>query len=199
MASTLAGHAATPALIAMHHLAARDFEPARQALLEAAGEHYAVHAYRDAARALRTALEHWPPDEQDGTRLPVIDRLARCAEMCSEYVEAVSVLPEPADRDQPPGRPRPPARRPPRAGPGAHTRLARAQELRGQWESALAAREAAAIAYSAAGPPAEAVIDRLAMAAHLRSAASYSAALAALSAAEADAEASARADLLLRV
>jgi predicted ATPase len=47
-----------------------------------------------------------------------------------------------------------------------------------------AAREAAAKAYSAAGSPAEAVIDRLAMAAHLRSAASYSAALAALSAAK---------------
>ena len=191
MASTLAGHAAAPALIAMHHLAARDFEPARQALLAAAEEHYAVHAYRDAARALRTALEHWPPDGQDGTRLPVIDRLARCAEMCSEYAEAVTLLRELADGYQ--------RRGDLPALASTHRRLALAHELRGQWESALAEREAAAMAYSAAGSPAEAVIDRLAMAAHLRSAASYSAALAALSAAEADAEASGRADLLLRV
>jgi predicted ATPase len=97
MASTLAGDAAAPTLIAMHHLAARDFEPARQALFAAAEEHCAVHAYRDAARAPRTALEHWPPGEQDGTRLLVIDRLARCAEMCSEYAEAVTLLRELAD------------------------------------------------------------------------------------------------------
>jgi DNA-binding CsgD family transcriptional regulator len=191
MASTLEGQAAAPALIATHHLAARDFEPARQALLAAAEEHCAVHAYRDAARALRTALEHWPPDEQDGARLSVIDRLARCTEMCSEYAEAVTLLRELADGYQ--------RRGDLPALAGAHRRLALAHELRGQWESALTAREAAAKAYSAAGTPAEAVIDRLAMAAHLRSAASYSAALAALSAAEADAEASGRADLQLRV
>jgi DNA-binding CsgD family transcriptional regulator len=191
MASALAGHAAAPALIAVHHLAARDFEPARQALLAAADEHCAVHAYRDAARALHTALEHWPPGEQDGTRLRVIDRLARCAEMCSEYAEAVTLLRELADGYQ--------RRGDLQALAGTRRRLALAHELRGQWESALAAREAAAITYSAAGSPAEAVIDRLAAAAHLRSAASYSAALAALTAAEADAEESGRADLLLRV
>ena len=191
MASALAGHDAAPALIAMHHLAARDFGPARQALLAAAEEHCAVHAYRDAARALRTALEHWPPGERDGARLPVIDRLARCAEMCSEYAEAVTLLRELTDSYQ--------RRGDLPALASAHRRLALAHELRGQWESALAAREAAAKAYSAAGSPAAAVIDRLAMAAHLRSAASYSAALAALSAAEVDAQASGRADLPLRV
>jgi histidinol dehydrogenase len=97
LASTLADQDAAPALIAVHYLAARDFGPARQALLAAADEHYAVHAYRDAARALRTALEHWPSAEQDDSRLAIIDRLARCAEMCSEYAEAVMLLRELAD------------------------------------------------------------------------------------------------------
>ena len=55
------------------------------------------------------------------------------------------------------------------------------------------------MAFSAAGIPAEAAIDRLAMAAHLRSAASFSAALATLNAAAADAEAAGRTDLLLRI
>ena len=191
LASTLAGHDAVPALIAVHHLAARDFRLARRALLAAAEEHYAVHAYRDSARALRTALEHWPPGEQDDSRLAVIDRLARCAEMCSEYADAVMLLRELADGHE--------RRGDSRALAGTCRRLALAHELRGQWESALTAREAAAAAFSAEGIPAEAAIDRLAMAAHLRSAASYSAALATLSAASADAQAAGRTDLLLRI
>ena len=51
----------------MHLLAARDFGRARDALIAAADEHCAVHAYRDAARALRTALEHWPADREPTT------------------------------------------------------------------------------------------------------------------------------------
>ncbi|HEX5304315.1 MAG TPA: AAA family ATPase, partial [Streptosporangiaceae bacterium] len=97
LAAALAARDAAPALIAAHHLAARDFGAAREALLAAAEEHYAVHAYRDAARALRAALEHWPAGEQDDGRLAAIDRLARCAEMCSEYADAVMLLRELAD------------------------------------------------------------------------------------------------------
>jgi DNA-binding CsgD family transcriptional regulator len=54
------------------------------------------------------------------------------------------------------------------------------------------------VAFSAAGRPAEAAIDRLAVATHLRAAASYAAALATLGAARTDAEASGRTDLVLR-
>jgi DNA-binding NarL/FixJ family response regulator len=82
---------------------------------------------------------------------------------------------------------------------GAQGRLALAHELLGQWDAALAAREAAAVAYAAAGQPAEAAVERLAAAAHLRSAASFPAALDTLAAARPDAEASGRADLLLRI
>ncbi|MGD0686350.1 MAG: AAA family ATPase [Streptosporangiaceae bacterium] len=191
LASTLASRGAVPALIAVHHLAARDFGPARGALLAAADEHCAVHAYRDAARALRTALDHWPSGDQAPSRLAVIDRLARCAEMCSEYADAVMLLRELADGHE--------RRGDSHARANICRRLALAHELRGQWESALTAREAAAAAFVAAGIPAEAAIDRLAMAAHLRSAASFSAALATLNAAAADAQACGRTDLLLRI
>jgi DNA-binding CsgD family transcriptional regulator/tetratricopeptide (TPR) repeat protein len=191
LAAALAGRDAAPALIAAHHLAARDFGPAREALVAAAAEHYAVHAYRDAARTLRTALEHWPPGEQDDARLAAIDRLARCAEMCSEYADAVMLLRELADGHD--------RRGDRRALAACCRRLALAHELRGQWESALTAREAAAAAFAAAGIPAEAATDRLAMATHLRSAASFAAALATLTAAAADARACGRADLRLRV
>ena len=190
LARTLAAGGAAPALIAMHQLAARDFEAAREALIEAADAHCAVHAYRDAARALRTVLEHWPADTEDDTRLAVVGRLARCAEMCSEYAEAVTLLRELADGHERRGEAA--------ALAVAQRRLALVHELRGQWEAALTAREAAAVAFSAAGLRAEAAVDRLAVAAHLRAAGSYSAGLGTLATARADAEDSGRTDLLLR-
>jgi DNA-binding NarL/FixJ family response regulator len=55
------------------------------------------------------------------------------------------------------------------------------------------------VAFAAAGQPAEAAVERLAAAAHLRSAASFPAALETLAAARPDAEVSGRADLLLRI
>jgi DNA-binding CsgD family transcriptional regulator len=194
LAGRLAGEGAAPALIAAHRLAARDFGPAREALVAAAEQHWAVHAYADAARALRTALEHWPgdgeDDEDDGARLAVIDRLARCAERCSQYADAVALLRELADGYEDRGD---------RAAlAGTHRRLALVHELRGQWEPALTARETAATAFCAAGLPAEAAIDRLAVATHLRASASYSAALATLTAARADAEAGGQEELRLR-
>ena len=46
-----------------------------------------------------------------------------------------------------------------RALAGTCRRLALAHELRGQWESALTAREAAAVAFAAAGLPADMLVD----------------------------------------
>ncbi len=110
--------------------------------------------------------------------------------MCSEYADSVTLLRELADGHE--------RRGDLTALAGAHRRLALAHELRGQWEAALAARETAASVYVRACRPDEAAADRLAVAVHLRSAASYSAALATLSVARGDAQASDRKDLLLR-
>jgi predicted ATPase/DNA-binding CsgD family transcriptional regulator len=191
IAARLAAGHAPPALVAEHLLAARDLAAARTALVAAAAADCAVHAYRDAAGALRTALDLWPPGREDAERLAVVDQLARCAEMCADHAEAVTLLRELADGYR---------------GGAAQDRLAAAQrrlalahELLGQWDAALAAREAAAVAFAAAGQPAEAATERLAAAAHLRSAASFSAALDTLAAARPDAEASGRMDLLLRI
>ena len=214
-----AGHA-PPALIAEHLLAARDLAGARAALVAAAAADYAVHAYRDAARALRTALDLWPPGGENAGRLAVVDQLARCAEMCAEHAEAVTLLRELADgyrdaiqdrttrdraiqdrttRDRAIQDRAAQDRAAQDRLAGAQRRLALAHELLGQWDAALAAREAAAVAFAAAGQSAEAAVERLAAAAHLRSAASFPAALDTLAAARPDAEASGRADLLLRI
>src|ERR1700728_2133698 len=63
---------------------------AREALIAAADALCDAHDYPAAARTLRVALDRWP--DGDPGRLAVIDRLARCAELCSEHAAAVELL-----------------------------------------------------------------------------------------------------------
>ncbi len=191
LAGRLAAARGNHGLVAAHLLAARDLGAARGALLAEAAEHQAVHAYRDAARALRSALDIWPSGAQEAARLGAVADLAHCAEMCADHAGAVALRRELADSCQ-------------RAGDQAglavaNRRLALVHEMLGQWDAALAAREAAASAFAAAGNRAEAAAERLAAAAHLRSAAAFSAALDLLATARADAEAAGRTDLALRI
>lgn len=179
----------------------RDFAAARQWLLAAAEEYRAGHAYREASGVLRLALEYWPDagagdggqlgaGQPAGGRLEVIDRLAHCAEMCSEQDEAAALLEElVAGRARQGDLP---------VLAATYRRLAVVQELRGHWACALAARDSAAKAFDQCGQPAQAATDRLAVAAHQRSAASYNASLATLAVVAANARASGRTDLLLR-
>jgi DNA-binding CsgD family transcriptional regulator len=183
-----AGRPGADLLVARHLLAGHDFDRARAAFLTAAAAAMRVHAYRDAARALREALDLWRPGTDDPGRLAATDRLARCAELTGEHTEAVSLLRELADGYREEG-----------ALATVHRRLALRHELLGQWPRALAAREQAAAAFAAAGQPAEAATERLAAAAHLRSAASFRAALEVLELARADAAGAARTDLLARI
>src|ERR1700735_5658796 len=63
---------------------------ARAALHAAADALCDAHDYPAAARTLRVALDRWP--DGDPGRLAVIDRLARCAELCSEHAAAIELL-----------------------------------------------------------------------------------------------------------
>ncbi len=86
-----------------------------------------------------------------------------------------------------------------RAGAEAERNLANVCELQGHWEGALAARVAAAEAFAAMGLPAEAAIERLAVAAHLRSAARFRSALDLLATAAEEAGEAGRGDLQARI
>jgi DNA-binding CsgD family transcriptional regulator len=184
MAERLSGGQGGSLLLARHLLAGGDAERARQALLAAAEDQMLAHAYRDAARALREALDLWRPGVDDTARLAATDRLARCAELAGEHSEAISLLRDLAEgyRDG-------------RALAAVHRRLALQHELLGQWPRALAARETAAVAFAAIGDVGEAAVERLAAAAQLRLAASYHAALDLLAAAHQDAVRANRVDL----
>ncbi len=176
--------------VATHWLGARDPARARAALVRAVEESEAVYAYRDATAAGRQALELWPGDEDAAGRLEVLERYARCAERAGELPEAVKAWRELAAVRS--------ARGERLAFADAQRRLAAAHELRGELEVAFAARRVAADTFAAGGLPADAALERLAMANHRRIAADFSEAMELARVAVGEAEAAGRGDLRAR-
>ena len=177
--------------VATHWLGARHESEARDALLRAAEESRAVHAYRDAARAGRQALELWPEGEDEARRVEVLQSYADSAELGGELAEAARAWREIcAIRQAEPGAAE--------ACAAAHSRLAAVHDMRGDRETALAARAAAVEAYATTGRHAEAAVERLAMANYLRFAGRHSEAIELAQAAVRDAEQAGRLDLRAR-
>ncbi|HEX2088145.1 MAG TPA: AAA family ATPase [Solirubrobacteraceae bacterium] len=160
LAEALQGRGAPSRQVAAHWVGAREEERARAALLEAAAESEAVHAYRDAAAAGRQALELWPEREDDEARSEALQRYAATSELAGDLAEAARAWRELAAI---------------RAATGdeaalaeAQRRLAAVHDLRGDRDAALAARRAAAAAFAATGHDAEAAVEQLAIANQLR-------------------------------
>lgn len=185
LATELERRGAAPAVLAEHWLGARENESARVALLAAAHESLAVHAYRDAAHAARRALELWTGDDADPARLGALELLAESSQLAGELREAVRAWEEVVD------------------APGAaadalaeaQRRLASLHELQGASDRAVTARLAAASAFATAGRPGDAATERLAAASHLQSAGRLIAALDLIGAARSDVERAANVDL----
>jgi DNA-binding CsgD family transcriptional regulator len=191
VAQRLEAERAASVVVAEHWALGRRPDRARQSLLAAAAAFGAVHAYRDAARSVRRALELWPEERDERARLDVLERLAHCAELAGDLGEAITAWREVADGRRREGDL-------PRLGT-AQRRLAAALELQGRWQEALASREQAAAAFTSAGLDADAAAERLASAAHLRSAGSFRAALSLLETAGQQARAARRVDLEARI
>jgi DNA-binding NarL/FixJ family response regulator len=177
--------------IAGHWRGAGNDARAREAMLAAAQASEAVHAHRDAMRAAREALELWPEDEDEELRTETLQRYGRCAELVGELGEATKAWRELAANSD-------------RRGirleyAEAQRRLAAVYELGGERDQAFAARRLAAEAFAAAKRPAEAALERLAMADHHRRGARYAEAIELARLAAADARAAERVDLDARV
>lgn len=190
IATELAARGTAPAIIAEHWLAGREFEQGRRSLLAAAEASRAVHAYRDAARALRRALELWPEDGAEAERLATLDQLGACAQRAGDLVAAVRAWDEAAIGFRAAGDPR--------ATAETERRLASALALQGQWERALAARLRSIEAFAVADLLGEAATERLTLAAHLQGASRFHDALPLLLTAAEEATRAARVDLLAR-
>ena len=176
--------------VATHWVAARDEVRARDALVRAADESRSVHAYRDAAVAGRRALDVWPVDEEPRRRTAALECYAACAELSGDLTEAARAWRELCAVEEAGGMHA--------ARANAHRRLAGICDLQGDRAMALRVRRSAADAYEAAGRPAEAAVERLAIANYLRAGASYGAAMEAAQAAARDAEQADRLDLRVR-
>jgi DNA-binding NarL/FixJ family response regulator len=177
--------------IATHWLGADNDARAREALVRAGRESEAVHAHRDAARAARQALELWLEDEAEDLRAETLERSGRCAELTGDLAEAAK-----AWRDLAASR----NRQDDRGGYGeAQRRLAAVQELAGERDKALGARRLAVEAFVAAERPADAALERLAMADHHRRRAEYGEAIELARAAAEEAEKAKRIDLSARL
>ncbi len=191
VAQRLETTATPPGILAEHWSQAGEPEQARRCLLAASDAARAVHAYHDGARAARRALELWPDGEDESGRLDALEQLARCAELAADPGEAVRTWREVVEGRRREGDPR--------AVAEASRRLAGALEVQGRWDEALMTREEAAVAFAAADERGEAAAERLAAASHLRSAASFRAALRVIELARADAQAAGRVDLEVRL
>jgi predicted ATPase len=173
--------------VAPHWLGAHDDARARDALVRAAAESEAVHAYRDAAQAGRLALDRWPAGDDDAGRAAALERYASACQLAGELAEAARAWREliaAAGSDE--------------QVADAQRRLAAVQELRGDQGAATAARLAAATAFAATGRTADAAVERIAIANQRRLAGRHGEAIELASAAAADAERAERLDLRLR-
>lgn len=176
--------------IAAHWLAARDTPRALTSLLRAIDDRAAVHAYGDATRLGRQALDLWPDGERGEERVAVLERHARAAELAADLGEAVRAQREVVAARRAGGVGR--------ALADAERRIAAIYALQGDRERALAARRVAAEAFAANGLPAEAAAERLVAAGYLQSAGHHTAAAETARIAGAEAVCAERADLRAR-
>jgi predicted ATPase/DNA-binding CsgD family transcriptional regulator len=189
LAAMLVDRGGDPLEIAMHWLEADEAAQAVAWLVRAGDASRRVHAFPDAAAAFRRAL-----DEDRGTlsdRVGVLERLAECSELsgaiseAARTWEAAAAIRSSSDDDV--------------AAAQDQRRRAQALEIQGRWTRAIEARLDAAEAFVRSGLVSDAVVERLAAAAHLRSAASFRAALEVLAVARTEAASVDRPDLEARV
>ncbi len=190
LAAAIEARHGSQAEVAAHWLAARDGSRALDSLTRAVGELSAVHAYRDAARVARQALDLWPEGERSAERIEVLERYARFAELSGELAEAARAQREVVTtrRSEGPGR----------ALADAERSLSAIYELQGDRERALTARRVAADAFAANGLPGEAATERLIAAGYLQSAGKHGEAVELTRLAGEEAERAERIDLRAR-
>ena len=190
LAEALEARGESGAALAPHWLGGREIERALDALTQATEDLCNVHAYGDAARAARQALDVWPEGERAAERVVMLERYAHCAELTGDLAEAVRAWREVAVVRRSAGAGR--------ALANAERRLASVYELDGDRNRAIAARTVAANAFAAIGLPGEAATERLAAAAWLQSQGHHSQAIDVIGAAREEARRAERTDLQAR-
>ncbi len=161
VAEYLESTGASPEARAEHWLEAGDRRMARRAFQEAAERSCRLHAYWEATRAARQALEAWPEGEELELRLSTLERLAHCAQVSGQLVLATRTWEEVASSVDASADPERHAR--------AQRELAILCGLQGKAAAAATARTAAREGFLRAGKLQEAAVESLSQAgAHIR-------------------------------
>jgi DNA-binding NarL/FixJ family response regulator len=187
VAELLAGRRGAGLQVADHWLAAGDPERAQRVLVECAARSRQTHDHPETVRLLRRALDVWTPGKAEDERLAALEQLGDAAQSAGLLADAMLAWREVAESPQPTERGR------------ALRKLANLCELGCDWARSVELRQDAMSAFEAAGEPAEAAIEGITAAIRLRLSARHAAGLEVLQRAAADAEASAREDLQVRV
>jgi DNA-binding CsgD family transcriptional regulator len=169
LAEELERRGAPPEAVAEQWLAGGEHDRARPSLLAAAERFGQVHAYHDAARAVRRAIEQWREGDDEEDRLAALERLGGYAQLHGDLAGALRAWQEVLEAC--------PSRGDLIRLAALERRLAGIYELQGAWDRALDARTAAADAFTERGMDFESATERLAAASHLQSAAKLTAAL----------------------
>jgi DNA-binding NarL/FixJ family response regulator len=186
LAEALEGRDGGAMAVATHWLGARNEPRAREALVRAVAESRAVHAHRDAARVAKQALELWPAGDEEARRVTLLEDLAASAELAGELTDAVAAWQDVA------------AARTGADAAAAQRRLAALHDMLDDRDAAAASRRAAADGFAAAARPAEAAVERLALADNLRNRSQHAAAIALARTASLEGGAADRLDLRAR-
>jgi DNA-binding CsgD family transcriptional regulator len=154
-----------PDLVAEHWHAGKELQNARRAYVRAVDESCKIHAYADAARAAKQAIDLWPEGEDEMGRLTLLDELGRCAQVSGSFHDATRAWREAAE---------------------SYSKMSASQEygevqrnlatvygLQGTWEKAMTARQLAADAFLDAGSEHEATNELLSLVSHLHSSGKY--------------------------
>jgi DNA-binding CsgD family transcriptional regulator len=172
-----------------HWQACGELIRAREVFLQAAERSRRLHAHRDAAAALRQALDQWTRGDDEAKRLSALDIFADASLLAGGTADALTAWREIIDSSA--GQPSILAR--------AHRKIANVHEMNCEWARGLAARQDAQAAFVAAGEHAEAAIEGLTAALRLRQLARHGPGIEVLVRAAVDAEKSGRKDLQVRV
>ncbi len=189
LAELLEERGARSAVVAEHWAAAQEPARARLALLAAAEDDHAVHAYRDALEASRRALALSTADD-NAERVALLERIGQYAELCGELGAAILAWEEVAEARH--------AEHDIQGAAELDRRLAVVYELRGMWESALEVRQRAARGFAHLQRDADAADELLAAVSHLDGMGSLTRALELVQQAAAHAHRAERHDLVAR-
>lgn len=155
----------SPNLVAEHWHAGKELQNARRAYIKAFNKSFQIHAYADAARSAKRAIDLWPEGEDEMERLALLDQFGQCAQISGSFSDATRAWREAAESYGNMSASQEYAE--------VQRKLATVYGLQGTWGKAMTARQLAAEAFLDADNKQEATNEFISLVGHLHSSGKY--------------------------